>query len=102
MLFRSTNEIERFYNDELPKGINILIQVKVYNNKLRQGFWRGWYFWWKHEGTRFKYFRNRAELRKFSRNLYSIDRIDFEIEKDVQDALKEMVGRAKNLEKPAI
>lgn len=91
------NEIERFYREELPKGIKVLVQVKVYNEKLRQPFGRGRVNLWEYEGLSFKYFRNRKEYKKFARNLDSIDRIDAAIQADVDKTQATMQQRAEQL-----
>ena len=49
------------------------------------------------ERTKFKFFRTKAEQIKFARNLDSLDRIDTEIEAEVQKALLEAETRANSI-----
>lgn len=91
------NEIERFCDEELPKGVKTILQTKVYNEKVRQPFLKGKFARWKYEGINFKYFRTHKDFKKFTRNLDSIDRIDTLIEPEVHTALEEMKRRAESL-----
>lgn len=61
--------------------------------RAQHGFW----FWWKQEGTRLKYFRDKATQKAFARNLDSLERIDKAIEKDVKSALEKAAKRAEKL-----
>ena len=87
--------IDEYVAKSIGQGIEIMTQVKIYNEKLRarHGFW----FWWKHEGTRFKYFRDKVAQKAFARNLDSLERIDKAIEKDVKTALDKAAERAEKL-----
>ncbi|MBU3925182.1 hypothetical protein KJ854_04570 [Patescibacteria group bacterium] len=88
-------------NEYIPKGvqqgIRIMIQIKVYNEQIRKRY--GCWFWWKHEGTKFKYFRNKIEQKEFTRNLDSLDRIDKTIQKKVEFAIAEAKKRSVKLSK---
>lgn len=86
--------IENFYRDSFPGGVKSLVQVKIYNEKLRRSYGRGRIALWKHEGTNLKYFRKHADFKKFARNLESIERIDTEISLEVEKTLEEMRQRA--------
>lgn len=79
----------------IKQGIEIMTQVKIYNEKIRSRF--GYLFWWKQEGTKFKYFCNKAEQKKFSRNLDSLERIDKAIQTEVETAIKGAEKRAEKL-----
>lgn len=85
--------IENFYRESFPGGIKSLIQVKIYNEKLRRSYGRGRFALWMHEGTNFKYFRRHTDFKKFARNLESIDRVDVEISTEVDGALAKMQQR---------
>lgn len=87
--------IEEYINNHIPQGIEIMTQIKIYNEHLRKkcGYW----FLWKHEGTKLKYFRNKPEQKKFAGNLDSLDRIDKVIQKKVESAIKETENRATKL-----
>lgn len=87
--------IDEFINKFIKQGIEILTQIKIYNEHLRKKY--GWYFLWKHEGTEFKYFCNKVEQKNFSRNLESIERINEAIREEVEKAIKDAERRAKNL-----
>lgn len=89
------NEIERFVNEHIKQFIEMVVQVKVYNNSLRK---RGaLFFRWRHEGTRFKFFRNKTEQGRFARNLISLDRIDQAIQKEVKEEIDAAETRAAGL-----
>lgn len=89
------NAIDDFTKRFMKQGIEIMTQIKIYNDHLRRK--RGYWFLWKHEGTKFKYFRNKAEQKKFSRNLDSLERIDEVIQPEVEAAIKEAEERAQKL-----
>ena len=89
------NAIDDFIARFMKQGVEIMTQIKIYNDHLRRK--RGYWFLWKHEGTKFKYFRNKAEQKKFARNLDSLERIDKVIQSEVETAIKEAEERAKNL-----
>lgn len=81
------NSIEKFINFFINEVIRIMIQVKIYNEKLRTK--HGFYWRWKNEGTRFKYFRNKKLQKDFSWNFDSIGRIDKTISSEVASKIKE-------------
>lgn len=89
------NAIDDFISRFIKQGIEIMTQVKVYNDRLRKK--RGHWFLWKHEGTKYKYFRNKAEQKAFARNLDSLDRIDKVIQKEVESSIAEAEARAQTL-----
>ncbi|TAL49467.1 hypothetical protein EPN83_00370 [Patescibacteria group bacterium] len=89
------NAIDDFTSKSMGQGIEIMTQVKIYNEKLRRR--NGHLFLWKQEGTKFKFFRNKKEQKAFARNLDSLDRIDKVIEKEVQNAITNAEDRAKKL-----
>jgi acetolactate synthase small subunit len=84
--------IEEYINNHISQGIELMTQIKIYNEHLRQkdGSW----FLWKHEGIKYKYFRNKIEQKNFSRNLDSLARIDKTIQKEVETAVKDAEERA--------
>jgi len=90
------NAIDEFITKFMKQGIEILTQIKIYNEHLRKK--HGYWFLWKCEGTKFKYFRNKAEQKNFSRNLDSMKRIDKVIQKEVEDAIKDAEDRASKLQ----
>lgn len=71
----------------LDKLIRPIVQAKFYNNKLSNKY--GFYFLWKQEGVKFRYFKNRNAQFKYTQFPDFIERIDLNIEKDV---LKEIRG----------
>ena len=89
------NAIDEFIKRFMRQGIEIMTQIKMYNEHLRKK--HGCWFLWKHEGTKLKYFRNKAEQKKFARNLDSLDRIDKVIQKEVETAIKDAEERAAKL-----
>ncbi len=86
--------IEDYATKKLQGPIKMLIQVKIYNDHLRKPHGQGYLTWWRTESTKFKFFRTKTEQKKFARNLDSLDRIDTEIESEVQEALLEAETRA--------
>lgn len=89
------NAIDDFIARFMKQGIEIMTQIKIYNEHLRKK--RGNWFLWKHEGTKFKYFRNKNEQKAFARNLDSLERIDKVIQKEVEAAIADAEGRSKKL-----
>lgn len=89
------NAIDDFVSRFIKQGIEIMTQVKIYNDCLRKK--HGHWFLWKHEGTKYKYFRNKAEQKAFARNLDSLDRIDKVIQKEVESSIAEAEARAQTL-----
>ena len=89
------NAIDDYVSKSIKQGVEIMTQVKIYNEKLRKrhGFW----FWWKIEGTRFKYFRTKAKQKEFARNLDSLERIDAIIKNEVDSLIKKAEERSKKL-----
>lgn len=87
--------IDDYVSKSIKQGVEIMTQVKIFNEKLRKrhGFW----FWWKIEGTRFKYFRNKAKQREFARNLDSLERIDKTIQKEVESMITKAEERSVKL-----
>lgn len=83
--------IDDYIAQYIQPGIRIMTQVKVYNNQLRQSRWG--ITLWRKEGFSFKCFRNKAEQKKYARNLDSMDRIDSLIEKEVAGELEEAEER---------
>lgn len=90
------NAIDEFITKFMKQGIEIMTRIKIYNEHLRKK--HGYWFLWKHEGTKFKYFRNKTEQKKFARNLDSLERIDKVIQKEVEDATKDAEDRASKLQ----
>lgn len=80
------NAIEEFIAGFMKQGIEIMTQIKIYNNHLRQN--RGYWFLWKHEGTKQK---------RFSINLDSLERIDKAVQSEVEVAIKDAEERVKKL-----
>lgn len=89
------NAIDEFVAKFMKQGIEIITQIKIYNDHLRKK--HGYRFLWKHEGTKYKYFRNKVEQKKFARNLDSLERIDMVIKAEVDEAIKEAEERAEKL-----
>jgi hypothetical protein len=73
------------------KGIKIMTQTKIYNQKLT-GFTKRLVIWW-HEGRSFKYFKDRSELKKYAVPLNITDRIDKILDKEVKDLIAEAERR---------
>jgi len=86
------NAIDEFITKFMKQGVEIMTQIKIYNEHLRKKY--SCWFLWKHEGTKLKYFRNKTEQRNFARNLDSLDRIDKVIQKEVEEAIKDAEDRA--------
>lgn len=89
--------IQKFATTELNKGIKPLTQLKVYNDKLRQPYGIGTLTRWKYEGGPFRFIYRKLGLEKIPKNLKNIDRIDAEIEGDVQKSFDEVAERARQL-----
>ncbi|OGE03345.1 hypothetical protein A3B21_04270 [Candidatus Uhrbacteria bacterium RIFCSPLOWO2_01_FULL_47_24] len=89
------NAIDDFIARFMKQGIEIMTQIKIYNEHLRRK--HSHWFLWKYEGTKFKYFYNKAEQKQFSRNLDSLERIDMVIRTEVEAAIKEAEARAEKL-----
>ena len=89
------NAIDDFIARFMKQGIEIMTQIKIYNEHLRRK--RGYWFLWKHERTKFKYFCNKKEQKQFSRNLDSLERIDEVIRTEVEASINEAEERAKKL-----
>lgn len=89
------NAIDGFITKFMKQGVEIMTQIKIYNEHLRKKY--SCWFLWKHEGTKLKYFRNKTEQRNFARNLDSLDRIDKAIQKEVEEAIKDAEDRASKL-----
>lgn len=87
--------IDDYVSKSIKQGIEIMTQVKIYNEKLRKRY--GYWFWWKIEGTRFKYFRTKAKQKEFARNLDSLERIDGIIKGEVDLLIKKAEERSKKL-----
>ena len=77
--------IDEYISKSIPQAIEIMAQVKIYNEKLRKRY--GYWFRWKHEGIKLKYFRNKTEQKEFTKNLDSLDRIDKAIQKEVESMI---------------
>ncbi|MBU1202987.1 hypothetical protein KKH39_03025 [Patescibacteria group bacterium] len=89
------NSIDEFINKFIKHGIEIMTQVKIYNDHLRKR--SGKWFLWKCEGINFRYFRSKVKQKEFSRNLNSLERIDKIIEKEVKSAIQDAENRAAEL-----
>jgi hypothetical protein len=87
--------IEDYTSTNIQKGIELMTQIKIYNELMRgkHGYW----FWWKQEGTKFKYFRTKSEQKEFSRNLDSLDRIDKVIKQEVDLSIENAEKRFEKL-----
>jgi len=79
--------VEKYIVD-ISENIKFIIQSNIYNNHLRERRFKGIYFKWKNEGTRFKYFRIKKQKKEFSRNLDSMERIDKCLEKEVKEKMQ--------------
>lgn len=80
----------------LEKGIEILIQAKIFNLKLKE---RGFHWTlWRFEGVSFKYFRNKRKLAEYKSIPEMQNRIDKKIQVEVEHLLKEAEGRIKERE----
>jgi len=87
--------IDKCVSRSIRQGIEIMTQVKIYNEKLRKRY--DFWFWWKIEGTRFKYFRTKTKQKEFARNLDSLERIDGIIKSEVESLIKKAEERSKKL-----
>ncbi|MBI3335104.1 MAG: hypothetical protein HY001_01225, partial [Candidatus Portnoybacteria bacterium] len=87
--------IEDYISRRFPQGIKMMTQIKIYNDRLRKKY--GYWFCWKCESTKFKYFRRKSEQKKFARNLDSLDRIDTIIEKQVESDIQDAEARGAKL-----
>ena len=90
--------IEDYISKHIPQGIEIMTQIKVYNERLRRRYY-GYWFRWKQEGTKFKYFQNKNSQKSFARNLDSLDRIDKVIKEEVESAISEAESKVRNYAK---
>lgn len=87
--------IDEYTSKSIKQGIEIMTQVKIYNEKMRKR--HGYWFWWNLEGTRFKYFRTKAQQKEFARNLDSLERIGAIIKTEVDSLIKKAEERSKKL-----
>ncbi|MFC1622747.1 hypothetical protein ACFL1Y_02020, partial [Patescibacteria group bacterium] len=83
------NGVEKYINDT-SENLIFIIQANIYNGKLRKRYGKGLYFKWKNEGIVFKYFKNKKEMKEFVKNLDSIDRIDKNINEEVDKSIKKI------------
>lgn len=81
------NGVEKSFVPYIHQGIEVLMQIKVYNSMMRGR--RSWFYKWKYEGVSFKYFKNRKEIEKYNEELDCIDRIDGLIADRVNKNLEE-------------
>ena len=81
-----------YSNKPISQCIQLMTQVKVYNNHLRgkTGFW----FRWRYEGKSLKFFYTNDEYKKFSGNLKSLDLIDKKIESEVRKSIEDAQKRS--------
>ena len=87
-----STEVSKFKTEGTSQLIDFILQVKVYNELLRQPFGKGRFWLWKFESATFKCFKNKASLQKFTKNLDSLDRIDLAL-KDKKILLKEDIKK---------
>ncbi len=92
-LERFAEAVQEFIDQFISKGIEIMIQIKIYNEELRKRYWKGALFLWKNEGTKFKYFPNKEKQKQFARNLDSMERIDKIIQERVESMKEELKKR---------
>lgn len=83
--------VDGFLKNSLPKVVETMNQIKIYNSKLRKKC--GVLFLWKYEGESFKYFRSNKEKDKFLKNLDSLSRIDKLIQQEVRVAINDAENR---------
>lgn len=81
-----TAEVERFANEEIPKSIETMLQIRVYNTKLRKTFGRGLWARWCYEG-----------LVSAKRDLNMVDHIDTDLEEEVVGMREQAEKRAARL-----
>lgn len=77
----------------LEKGIEMLVQAKVFNLRLKEGGFR--WMLWRYEGISFKYFKNKKEIVEYKTILNMQNRIDEKIQDEVAKLLKEAERRIK-------
>src|SRR3989344_2419704 len=87
--------IDEDIEKSIKQGVEIMTQVKVYNNHLREPC--GFVFRWKNEGIGFRLFYKKFELIKVANSLENLDRIDAdkEIKAEVIAAIQKAEDRAK-------
>lgn len=73
------------------KGISIMTQTKVYNQKL-VGSTKRLVVWW-YEGRSFKYFKTHSEFKRYAVPLNITDRIDKIIDREVKELIAEAERR---------
>lgn len=89
--------IDDYVSKSIKQGIEIMTQVKIYNEKMRGR--NGCWFLWKQEGTKLKYFWDKKAQKAFSRNPESLDRIDGVIKKEVESMIAKAEQRSVDLSK---
>jgi|GEM_PF-541300 len=89
------NAIEEFSEKYIDNIINIMTQVKIYNNHLRNEY----LFLWKHEGRSFKFYNSNEAYNKFSKNLDSMNNIDECIKEEVEESLEYAKRKVEALKK---
>lgn len=80
--------LEIYASKKITGGIRALIQIKVYNNKIRKR--HGYITWWKYEGVSLKYFKNRNIQKEFANNIGSLDRIDALLSDEVESTIEKI------------
>lgn len=87
--------LDEYITETIRPGIKALTEARVYNSKIRKpdGFWEKW----KYEGTSFKFFATHEQMRKHTGSLYSIERIDKQIEKSVTREIFDAEKRSEEL-----
>lgn len=76
---------DTFITNNLDIGMKTLMQIKVYNSKMRGE--HGWYMRWKYEGISLKYFRNKKAILNYNQESLCVDRIDTLIEPEVSEMI---------------
>ncbi|MBU4257282.1 hypothetical protein KKC04_02625 [Patescibacteria group bacterium] len=87
--------LKKYADKSISQCVQFMTQIKVYNNHLRgkAGIW----FHWKHEGVNFRFFHSKDKHKAFANNLKSLDRIDKEIELEVEKSIAETGKRSNEL-----
>jgi len=87
--------IDEYIEKSIKQGVEIMTQVKVYNNYLHEPC--GFVFRWKNEGIGFRLFCKKFELIKVANSLEDLDRVDAdkEIKAEVIAAIQKAEDRAK-------
>lgn len=96
------DEIQRFASTDLKKGVTPMIQLKIYNDKLRAPYMRGTRVRWEYEGVSSWILQTVLGFKEPQRHLNNIDSVDEILQPELETALSEMEARRQQIEREDI